>query len=209
MKPGQRKRKKKQKSRPSKPEEKVDAVDPKPTEEILGPGSIAVAFGSFTLEEAEGNFENAPAARRAYLLDNAANPWTSSSWSLITDSELGTASTSDSGSGWSKGLSESNVSAGTGNTVRVTNKAKRLVAATGTVSTVLGKDYMKRTPKSGVKPDLFSNRVIVNASEEAEQFLMSMLGDKCDLSLDVIRAVLCKQSEASNSFCFFSFFYAL
>lgn len=206
MKPNQRKRKKKHKSQPSKPvEEEEDEGNPKPTEEPVGIGSIADAFGSVTLEEAEGNSETAAVVLRAYLY--AADPSTSSSSSLITGSDLGMASTSDSGSGGSEWLSESNGFAETGNPSRGTNKSKRLVAATGTVSTVLGKDYMKQTPKKAViKPFVFSNREIVNKCEEPEQFLMSMLGDECDLSLAVVRDVLCKQPEV---FSFLNFFCAL
>ena len=66
-------------------------------------------------------------------------------------------------------------------------KQQKLVAATGTVSTVLGKEYVRRNP---TRPKRFSNDVI--DKEEAEQFLCSMLGEDCDLSLAVVRDVLCE-----------------
>ncbi|KAG2669964.1 hypothetical protein I3843_14G060800 [Carya illinoinensis] len=76
-------------------------------------------------------------------------------------------------------------------------KQKRVVAATGTVSTVLGKDYVNpRTPRRNVldASTRFKGR-LSNACieiEETEQFLRSMLGDECELSMDVVRDVLCQ-----------------
>ncbi|OWM68742.1 hypothetical protein CDL15_Pgr024929 [Punica granatum] len=198
MKQSQKKRKKKQKSQASKPSSDSNhgaAGKPNPIEEPLGLGSVADAFGSIALEEATRSSESEKAAAllRAYLLENAGDPSATSSSSAITGSDLGMASSSDSCSGWSEGFSEPNGFAYSGNRSRGNNKAKRLVAATGTVSTVLGKDYMKPSPKREVfKPNRFSNRVFVNESEEAEQFLMGMLGDECELSLAVVRDLLCQ-----------------
>ena len=69
-------------------------------------------------------------------------------------------------------------------------KKKRVVAATGTISTVLGKDYSMSTPS---KRDSTKPKPVTN--EEAEQFLCSMLGDECELSMAVVRDVLCKISS--------------
>ncbi|KEH34260.1 Smr (small MutS-related) domain protein [Medicago truncatula] len=64
---------------------------------------------------------------------------------------------------------------------------KKIVAATGTVSTILGNEYVRR---NGGRKKKFGNEVVGN--EEAEQFLYSMLGNDCDLNLAVVRDVLCQ-----------------
>ncbi|RDX75774.1 SMR domain-containing protein, partial [Mucuna pruriens] len=61
-------------------------------------------------------------------------------------------------------------------------------ASTGTVSTVLGKEYVRR---NNIRNKGFS----VNGGfdrEDAEQFLCSMLGNDSDLNLAVVRDVLCQ-----------------
>ncbi|XP_020550473.1 SMR domain-containing protein At5g58720 isoform X3 [Sesamum indicum] len=71
------------------------------------------------------------------------------------------------------------------------HKLKKIVASAGTVSTVLGKDYVRSIPKKapskskGFREENWSK-------EEAEQFLCSMLGDDCELSLAVVSDVLCQ-----------------
>ncbi|XP_042514784.1 SMR domain-containing protein At5g58720 [Macadamia integrifolia] len=64
-------------------------------------------------------------------------------------------------------------------------KQKRVVASTGTVSNFLGKDYVMSSPRNsnGVSKEPLSN-------EGAEQFLCSMLGDECELSMAIVRDVL-------------------
>ncbi|KAH6836642.1 hypothetical protein C2S53_005261 [Perilla frutescens var. hirtella] len=70
-------------------------------------------------------------------------------------------------------------------------KTKRVVATAGTVSTMLGKDYVRSLPKKGVsKMNGFFEQSW--SKEEAEQFLCSMLGDDCELSLAVVSDVLCQ-----------------
>ncbi|CAH9075210.1 unnamed protein product [Cuscuta epithymum] len=71
------------------------------------------------------------------------------------------------------------------------SKMKKVVASAGTVSTVLGKDYVSSLPKnqsSGQKKFSLESY----CKEESEQFLCSMLGDDCHLSLAVVRDVLCQ-----------------
>ncbi|CAH9121054.1 unnamed protein product [Cuscuta epithymum] len=71
------------------------------------------------------------------------------------------------------------------------SKMKKVVASAGTVSTVLGKDYVSSLPKkqlSGQKKFSLESY----SKEESEQFLCSMLGDDCHLSLAVVRDVLCQ-----------------
>ncbi|KAI3461657.1 hypothetical protein Pfo_018320 [Paulownia fortunei] len=70
-------------------------------------------------------------------------------------------------------------------------KLKKVVASAGTVSTVLGKDYVRSIPKKG-SSKLTGFHEESWSKEEAEQFLCSMLGDDCELSLAVISDVLCQ-----------------
>uniref|UniRef100_A0A7N0TGN0 DUF1771 domain-containing protein n=1 Tax=Kalanchoe fedtschenkoi TaxID=63787 RepID=A0A7N0TGN0_KALFE len=70
-------------------------------------------------------------------------------------------------------------------------KGKKVVASTGTVSTVLGKEYVRLDlKKSGGKGKGFSRNNGVVDRDEAEQFLCSILGDQPELSLAVVRDVL-------------------
>ncbi|KAK7387232.1 hypothetical protein VNO78_27863 [Psophocarpus tetragonolobus] len=65
---------------------------------------------------------------------------------------------------------------------------KKVVASTGTVSTVLGKEYVGRNSRRNKG---FSSNDVFDR-EEAEQFLCSMLGDGCDLNLAIVKDVLCQ-----------------
>lgn len=78
------------------------------------------------------------------------------------------------------------------NGVRQKSKMKKVVASAGTVSALLGKDYMMSVPKkSSSRLKGFSNGDFFS-KEDAEQFLCSMLGEECELSLAVVRDVFCK-----------------
>ncbi|KAL4610171.1 hypothetical protein ACB092_08G032400 [Castanea dentata] len=116
-----------------------------------------------------------------------------------------TTSGSGSSSGASSGASSSGSSEGfveTGCIQNVMNgsggfrgtKQKRVVASTGSISTLLGKDYVKSSLRrdSKNKSKGFGNGNGAVDKEEAEQFLCSMLGDECELSLAVVRDVLCQ-----------------
>ncbi|KAL5170367.1 SMR domain-containing protein [Glycine soja] len=73
---------------------------------------------------------------------------------------------------------------------RQQQQQKKMVASTGTVSTVLGKEYVRRNNNNIRNKGLSSNGVF--EMEEAEQFLCSMLGDDSDINLAVVRDVLCQ-----------------
>lgn len=70
-------------------------------------------------------------------------------------------------------------------------KLKKVVVSAGTVSAMLGKDYVRSTPKK-VSSETKGFHVENWSKEEAEQFLCSMLGDDCELSLAVVSDVLCE-----------------
>ncbi|MED6170911.1 hypothetical protein PIB30_035693 [Stylosanthes scabra] len=65
---------------------------------------------------------------------------------------------------------------------------KKVIASTGTVSTVIGKEYVRRNKN---KNKGFENNGVVD-KDKAEQFLSSMLGDDSGLNLGVVRDVLCQ-----------------
>lgn len=69
------------------------------------------------------------------------------------------------------------------------NKQKRTVAVTGTVANVLGKEYARASTKSAAKVRVWDDEKGFD-KEEVEQFLYSMLGDECELSIAVVRDVL-------------------
>ncbi|KAL6499853.1 hypothetical protein OROGR_027763 [Orobanche gracilis] len=68
-------------------------------------------------------------------------------------------------------------------------KLKKVIASAGTVSTILGKDYVRSVPKK-VSSKLKRFHEDRWCKDEAEQFLCSMLGDDCELSLAVVSDVL-------------------
>ncbi|PHT78185.1 hypothetical protein T459_16237 [Capsicum annuum] len=76
------------------------------------------------------------------------------------------------------------------NAVQRKAKTKKFVAATGTVATMLGKDYVRTTTKKNcLKFKGLNDETLGN--DDVEQFLCSMLGEDSDLSLAVVRDVLC------------------
>ncbi|XP_004240401.1 SMR domain-containing protein At5g58720 [Solanum lycopersicum] len=77
------------------------------------------------------------------------------------------------------------------NSVQRKAKVKKLVAATGTVSTMIGKDYVRTTTKKSCSK-LKGLHDETSSNEDVEQFLYSMLGEDSDLSLAVVRDVLCQ-----------------
>ncbi|KAJ8535607.1 hypothetical protein K7X08_023327 [Anisodus acutangulus] len=79
-----------------------------------------------------------------------------------------------------------------GHSVQRKAKMKKLVAATGTVSMMIGKDYVRTTPKKSCSKFKGLNDETLMSNEDVEQFLCSMLGEDSDLSLAVVRDVLCQ-----------------
>ncbi|KAF5751377.1 hypothetical protein HS088_TW02G00390 [Tripterygium wilfordii] len=161
-------------------------------------GKLVEAFGSVSVGEVvnrgkavEGHV-NAAAEIWGNFLDSSDDPSTSSVSGSSTsgfDSAFWSGSGSGSWTGSSEGFMESGclldvVSNGKGG-----RKQKR-VAATGTVSTVLGKDYVGASPRRRWKE--VGNDNASQGKEEAAQFLYSMLDNDCQLSMAVVRDVLCQ-----------------
>ncbi|KAF9612377.1 hypothetical protein IFM89_039278 [Coptis chinensis] len=73
-------------------------------------------------------------------------------------------------------------------------KQKKIVDSAGSVASVLDKGYVRDSLSNGLGQNMqdVKSNVNVNNEEEAEQFLCSMLGDDCDLSMAVVRDVLCQ-----------------
>ncbi|XP_039044782.1 SMR domain-containing protein At5g58720-like isoform X1 [Hibiscus syriacus] len=155
--------------------------------------SFMEAFGSISLDEAtlaynqaNGDLEGA-AEILSNLIDNGNNsedpdPSTSSVSS-------GSSSSGFSGSGFAETGCVQNLNNGRRRS-RGGKQQKRAVAATGTVSTVLGKDYVRSSPWRDPAAAAPARSVLVK--EDEEQFLCSMLGDECELSMAVVRDVLCQ-----------------
>ncbi|KAF3454243.1 hypothetical protein FNV43_RR04690 [Rhamnella rubrinervis] len=153
--------------------------------------TLTQAFSSASIDDAMSAYREAdgdPAQAAEILgrssLDNAEDPSTSSTSSGV--------SCSGSGSASSEGFVESGFVQNLVNERRFKgSNQKRVVACTGTVSTVLGKDYVmssrKRDSTRMTKLKGLCNGVVVR--EEAEQFLCSMLGNESGLSLAVVRDV--------------------
>ncbi|KAI4305255.1 hypothetical protein L6164_028630 [Bauhinia variegata] len=149
--------------------------------------ALVSAFSLSSLEEAAsayrdagGDADKAAEILRRTLIDNSDLDPSTCSTSSGTSSGLDLASSSGS----SEGYIETSCVQGRS---LPRFKQKKVIAATGTISTVLGKEYVRR---NSLKSKGYSNGVV--DKEEAEQFLFSMLGNDCDLSIAVVRDVLCQ-----------------
>ncbi|XP_077221905.1 smr (Small MutS Related) domain-containing protein isoform X2 [Tasmannia lanceolata] len=73
-------------------------------------------------------------------------------------------------------------------------KQKRVAASSGTVSSFLGKGYLRpsNSAANGNGPCMMKGLgKIPLSNEDAEEFLYSMLGDECQLNIGVIKDVFC------------------
>lgn len=207
MKDTNRKKKKKKRSRAAKPAPNNFSSDSnKPTatdnEEEQNETktqtihSLTEAFGSVSLEEAtsafceaDGDVNKAVEILTALTESNREDPSTSSSVS-------GGSSSLDSGSssGSCLGFGETSCvqnPADYGNK-KAWSKQKRVVAVTGTVANMLGKDYVRASPRKAGRFKGVGDNQSGFDKEAVEQFLYSMLGDECQFSMAVVRDVLCE-----------------
>lgn len=158
-------KKKKKRSHPPK------QVSPEDPDEARVSKTLTEAFSSISLDEAATAYKeaNGDPNKAAEIIGNL-NPTCSSS------------------SGCSSSSSNGFVEASYGFRGGKCKQKKKIAAATGMVSSVLGKDYVSSISKrDSVKAKGFRKE----DAEAAEQFLCSMLGDECELSMAVVRDVLC------------------
>ncbi|ESQ42502.1 hypothetical protein EUTSA_v10013268mg [Eutrema salsugineum] len=161
-------------------------------------GSLMEAFCSVSVEEATAAYKEAGGDlnKAAEILSDPVESGDDPSTSSVTSGSSGqeTGSTSEYGAGSSSSCSEDL----TRERWLKGNKQNRVIAATGMVSSVIGKDYLKPNPVKKEFPLLESSKELCRNGkkaadrEKAEQFLNSMLGDDCELSMAVVRDVLCQ-----------------
>lgn len=171
--------------------------------------TLMEAFCSVSMEEAtvaykeSGGDLNKAALILSDLVESGDDPSASSVMSGSSGQETG--STSEYGAGSSSSCSEDL----TRDRWLKGSKQNRAIAATGMVSSVIGKDYMKPNPVRKEYPLMErSKEHCMNGKkaadrEKAEQFLSSMLGDDCDLSMAVVRDVLCEYCSLVTSYFIF------
>lgn len=162
-----------------------DVVEPKEEEEQNVLNRLIETFSSASLDMAASAYReangdaNKAAEILGVLLENTEDPSTSSS--LCSSSGLSSLEDFNK-----SGAAQNSFN---GKTLRGC-KPKKLAAATGTVSTILGKDYVMSSAKKDLQKSKGFSSVQMER-EEAEQFLCSMLGDGSELSMAVVRDVLC------------------
>ncbi|XVF68997.1 hypothetical protein PTKIN_Ptkin11bG0045800 [Pterospermum kingtungense] len=159
--------------------------------------SLMEAFGSISLEEATSayNQANGDLNKAAKILSNLIDKDNSSEFTEPSTSSIssGSSSSGSSGSDFAETGCVQNLNSGMGR-CRGGKQKKRVVAATGTVSTVIGKEYVRASPRRdavAAGAAAAAGRAML-AKEDAEQFLCSMLGNECELSMAVVRDVLCQ-----------------
>ncbi|KAM0995991.1 hypothetical protein ACFX13_006103 [Malus domestica] len=156
--------------------------------------SVSLDDATYAYREADGDAGKAAEILERAVAECSEEPFTSSTASGVSGSDAASSSGSSSGLGSSEGF-ESGCIQNLVSEKGLRGKQKRVVAAAGTVSTVLGKEYVSSIPRRGptssevTKLKGFGNGGAAG-QEEAEQFLCSMLGDESELSLAVVRDVL-------------------
>ena len=169
--------------------------------------SLMEAFCSVSVEEATAAYREAGGDlnRAAEILSNLVDddPSTISVASGSSGQETG--STSEYGAGSSSSCGEDL----TRERWFKGGKQNRVIAATGMVSSVIAKDYLKPNPvKKKEFPlaersyEVCGNGKKAGDREKAEQFLSSMLGDDCELSMAVVRDVLCECYSSVASYVY-------
>ncbi|KAK9065938.1 hypothetical protein SSX86_015340 [Deinandra increscens subsp. villosa] len=145
---------------------------------------IASVSVSVSIDEAEtiGNATETASSSSANREDDAAEIFGS-----LT--ETGSSSSGSSGLWNCDGFNQTS-----GGKIGKGGRGNKVVAATGMVSTILGKDYVPTSSrKRGVHKFKGSGGDGVS-QEDAEQFLCSMLGDDCELGMDLVKDVLCESA---------------
>ncbi|KAF3508516.1 hypothetical protein F2Q69_00001007 [Brassica cretica] len=153
--------------------------------------SLLDAFCSVSMEEATSAYKeaagdlNKAAELLTDLVENGDDPSTSSGQETGSTSEYGAGSSS---SCCGDDVARESLFMGG------RSKQSRVIAATGMVSSVIAKDYLKPKKEfpSFVERSKEPSGKKAGDREKTEQFLASMLGDDCELSMAVVRDVLCQ-----------------
>ncbi|KAL1193122.1 SMR domain-containing protein [Cardamine amara subsp. amara] len=156
------------------------------------------AFCSVSMEEASAAYKESGGDlnKAAEILSDLVESGDDPSMSSVASGSSGleTASTSEYGAGSSSSCSDDL----TRDRWFKGSKQNRVIAATGMVSSVIAKDYLKPNPVWKELPMVERSKGLCGSGrkaadrEKAEQFLSSMLGDDCELSMAVVRDVLCQ-----------------
>ncbi|KAK2974612.1 hypothetical protein RJ640_025906 [Escallonia rubra] len=179
---------KKRKKRQAKPAKQVAGHNGTATEDATKKAtvleSLMEAFVSVSLDEADSAYReaNGDPNKAAEILGGLTEVSTGCS-----SSGGGSESASSSSGRSSEGFGQTNFGGNVGGCEKVKMKKKVVVASTGMVGAVLGKDYVRTTPKT----ERVKGCVDMDAErEDMEQFLCGMLGDECELSMAVVRDCL-------------------
>ncbi|KAK9159071.1 hypothetical protein Scep_005645 [Stephania cephalantha] len=169
----------------------------KDEEQSMAMASLAEAFSSISMERVAlaygeaGGDANRAAEILGSLLESSSSTDPCSSSSGWSSSERGFDFSGDdpsTSSTSSERLSEEDLMQ---LHVSVRGKERKSVASMGTVAGVIGKDYMATNKRlSRNSPALKAVREAPEHNEEVEQFIWSMLGEDCELSMEVVRDVL-------------------
>ncbi|KAK9124495.1 hypothetical protein Sjap_014097 [Stephania japonica] len=200
MKPSKNSKKKKRSRNPRQSNAANGSVgEAKKDEQSMAMACLTEAFSSISMERVAQAYEDAggDSNRAAEVLGS------------LLESLSYTDPSSSSSSGWSsseRGFDFSGASSTSSERLseedvmqlHVRGKERKSVASMGTVAGVIGKDYMKTTnkrsdqsvTKSCNSPALKGVREAPDHNEEVEQFIWSLFGEDCELSMEVVRDVL-------------------
>lgn len=156
--------------------------------------NLLMAFSSVSLEEVHTAYEEAKGDPdvAAKILANVVESAARQDQSTTSSSSSGNDNVGSSSSSFaSEVFGDANEFQQVGFNWKSKPKSKKVIAAAGTVSTVLGKDYVRSTPKKGPSKLKGFHEESLNR-KETEKFLCSMLGEECELSLAIVSDVLAK-----------------
>ncbi|KAK6145257.1 hypothetical protein DH2020_022077 [Rehmannia glutinosa] len=164
--------------------------------------NLLEAFGSVSVEEAASAYAevNRDPNKAAEVLPKSAAPEDQSTTCSSSSGNYDVGSSSSSSV--SEVFGDPNNFIQDGFKQKSKPKLKKVIASAGTVSTVLGKDYVRSIPKKG-SSKLKGFHEERWCKEEAEQFLCSMLGDDCELSfaaLDVLLEMSASSREQASGY---------
>ncbi|KAJ0261444.1 Smr domain-containing protein [Hirschfeldia incana] len=153
--------------------------------------SLMDTFCSVSMEEATAAYKEAAGDlnKAAEILSDLVENSDEDPSSTSSGQETG--STSEYGAGSSSSCGD-DVARETLFNFKGSKQRSRVVAATGMVSSVIAKDYLKKKEFPFLERSKEISGKKAGDREKAEQFLASMLGDDCELSMAVVRDVLCQ-----------------